>query len=234
MCGRYSQTKPLGQLRKQFPFAQSEPQWLPRFNIAPSQEGMVIVNDGIGTLKLMRWGLVPFWAKEESIGHKMINARAETLAEKPAYRDAFKKKRCLILADGFYEWKKAGGARLPHRFVMSNREPFAFAGLWDSWKRQDDAELKTFTIITTTSNDICRTVHDRMPAILDGAHYEQWLDPRVSEVTELAPLLRPYVSESMQCYQVSTLVNNPCNDDPKCAEPLSMTLDLVNQTTLLL
>src|SRR5437588_6345450 len=154
MGGRDSQSKALAQLKKRFPFAQVDPEWLPRFNLAAGQQAPVITNDGF-SLKLMRWGLVPFWASDETVGYKMTNARAETIADKPAYRSCFERKRCLVLADGFYEWKKGTGAKSPYRFVMCDDRAFAFGGLWDAWKGRDGGVLETFTIITITPNELC-------------------------------------------------------------------------------
>ncbi len=230
MCGRYSQTKALAELKKRFPFGQGSPEWLPRFNLAAGQQAPVIINEGL-SLKLMRWGLVPFWANDEKIGYKMINARAETIADRPAYRNSFERKRCLVLADGFYEWKKTTGLKSPYRFVMRDQAAFAFAGLWDSWKGREGGRLETFTIITTTPNELCQSVHDRMPVILGTDDYEQWLDRKVTESAKLTPLLRSYPAEEMLSYPVSTIVNNARNDDPRCTEPLASRLDFSNHHT---
>jgi putative SOS response-associated peptidase YedK len=168
----------------------------------------------------MRWGLIPFWAKDESIGYKMINARAETVAEKPAYRKAFEQRRCLVLADGFYEWKKVDGGKVPHRFVVGNKEPFAFAGLWERWWRPDGEGLQTFTIITTEPNELAREVHNRMPVILAPEHYEKWLDSQFNDVTTLRSMLTPFPASRMKCHAVSPYVSNARNEGPQCIVPV--------------
>jgi putative SOS response-associated peptidase YedK len=165
---------------------------------------------------MMHWGLVPSWAKDASIGNKMINARAETLTEKRTFKALLGRKRCLVLADGFYEWQKRERGKLPMRFVLKDREPFAFAGLWDRWRRPDGNELQSFTIITTGANDLLRPVHDRMPVILDREGEGEWLNMDLKDTTKLIPLLKPYPSGDMEAYCVSKLVNSPTNDRPEC------------------
>ena len=170
---------------------------------------------------MMRWGLVPFWAKEASIGYKMINAKSETLAEKPSFRKPFKEKRCLVLADGFYEWEKTDKKnKVPYRFVLKNRQPFAFAGLWDVWKTPEGDTLLSFTIITTRANELMERIHDRMPVILNEKDEAKWLDPEFKDTDKLSSLLQPYPSEQMVAYKVSTIVNSPKNDTPSCIEPV--------------
>ncbi len=191
----------------------------PRYNIAPGQEAPVVVHDGGKSLEMMKWGLVPSWAKDPSIGNRMINARAETLAEKPSFKRLIGKKRCLVLADGFYEWRKEGKGKVPMRITLRGGEPFSFAGLWDSWKKPDGGELRSFTIITTQANDLLRPIHDRMPVILDQEGDEKWLDAEYKEVHKLLALLAPYPADRMEAYDVSPLVNSPRNDLPQCVEP---------------
>ena len=166
---------------------------------------------------MMQWGLVPSWAKDPSIGNKMINARAETLAEKPSFKGLIGKRRCLVLADGFYEWRKEGKGKIPMRFTLRGGEPFSFAGLWDSWKKPAGGELFSFTIITTQANNLLRPIHERMPVILNKEGEEKWLDPDFKEIHEL---LVPYPVEMMEFYDVSKLVNSPRNDLPQCISPL--------------
>src|SRR3990172_2064564 len=167
------------------------------------------------------WGLVPFWAKEPSIGYKMINAKSETLSEKPSFRKPFKEKRCLVLADGFYEWEKTDKKnKVPYRFVLKNRQPFAFAGLWDVWKTPEGDTLLSFTIITTRANELMERIHDRMPVILNEKDEAKWLDPEFKDTDKLSSLLQPYPSEQMVAYKVSTIVNSPKNDTPSCIEPV--------------
>ena len=194
----------------------------PRYNIAPSQNSpTLMVKEDRRVLVMMRWGLVPFWAKEPSIGYKMINAKSETLSEKPSFRKPFKEKRCLVLADGFYEWEKTDKKnKVPYRFVLKNRQPFAFAGLWDVWKTPEGDTLLSFTIITTRANELMERIHDRMPVILNEKDEAKWLDPEFKDTDKLSSLLQPYPSEQMVAYKVSTIVNSPKNDTPSCIEPV--------------
>ena len=168
----------------------------------------------------MRWGLIPFWAKDANIGYEMINARAETVAEKPAFRESFKSRRCLIPADGFYEWKKVGKAKQPFHFGMHDDSLFAFAGIWDRWKNPVGEVIETCSILTTTANALLADVHDRMPVIMPLGHYDLWLDPGFKNTGDLRELLRPYEPSLMRRYPVSTRVNLVKNDDPDCASEL--------------
>ena len=184
---------------------------------APTQDAPVVVqHKDVRVLKMMRWGLIPSWAKEESVGNRMINARAETIAEKPSFRNSFKRRRCLVLADGFYEWRKltGGGKKIPMRIVLRSKEPFAFAGLWDIWVNPEGEEIESFTIITTEANQLLQDIHNRMPVILREEQEETWLSPEV-DAQELLSILKPFPGE-MEAYSVSTLVNSPSNDDPRC------------------
>jgi putative SOS response-associated peptidase YedK len=174
----------------------------------------VILNEGDRVIQLLRWGLVPFWAKDPSIGSQMINARAETLAEKPAFRNALKKRRCLVLADGFYEWKKAPTGKIPMRITLASGEPFAFAGLWENWDTPDGDVLRTFTIVTTTPNALLEPIHNRMPVILRPEHEPLWMDNAADPAAWL-DVLRPYPAELMTAYPVSKRVNFVGNDDPE-------------------
>jgi putative SOS response-associated peptidase YedK len=221
MCGRYTQTIDVETLQRRFGFNSGGVTLEPRYNLAPGQEAPVVIGEGTRILKLMRWGLVPYWAKEASIGYKMINARAETLMQKPSFKKSFRERRCLVLADGFYEWRKLKGKRtgVPMRFTLKSREPFAFAGLWDAWKKPDGDILLSFTIITTEANELLRPIHDRMPVILRPRDEDKWLDPDLKNVDHLIPLLLPYPSDMMEGYEVSTLVNSPKNDVPECIMP---------------
>jgi putative SOS response-associated peptidase YedK len=221
MCGRYTQTVDLETLKDRFGFVTSEVTLGPRYNIAPTQEAPVVIKEDSRILKMMRWGLVPYWAKDESIGYRMINARAETIAQKPSFKKPFKERRCLVLADGFYEWKKTErkGLKIPMRFVLKSRMPFAFAGLWDVWQKPGGDRLLSFTIITTEANDLMRPIHNRMPVILHRENEELWLDPELKDFNKLASLLTPYPSDMMESYEVAPLVNSPRNDTPECIEP---------------
>lgn len=194
-----------------------------RYNIAPTQESVVIAaGDDMKRLAMMRWGLIPFWAKDESIGNRMINARSETVAEKRAFAGLLKKKRCLVVADGFYEWRrdKKNKTKTPFRFTLKDGAPFAFAGLWDMWKNPDGENVFSYTIITTVANELVGEVHERMPVILTPAAEREWLDRRITEPGKLAALLSPADSGAMAAYEVSTVVNSPANDTPECIRPV--------------
>jgi putative SOS response-associated peptidase YedK len=221
MCGRFSLSTGLTTLKEKFQFIFTD-ETKPKYNIAPSQSILTVVqNDNNRVGKQMKWGLIPFWAKDIKIGYKMINARAETIDEKPAYKHPFQKQRCLILADGFYEWKKQGKEKQPYRFQLKNGEPFAFAGLWDRWDKGEET-LYSCTIITTKPNNLTKEVHDRMPVILPEDAYDLWLNPNMTDTDYLKSLLVPYPEEEMAAYPVSTLVNSPKNDIPSVLEPIQL------------
>ena len=167
----------------------------------------------------LRWGLVPGWAKDPAIGSRLINARAETAAEKPAFRTALRRRRCLVAADGFYEWQQAGRTKQPYFIHLRDDRPFALAGLWEAWEGADHAWLETCTLLTTEPNDVVRPIHDRMPVILPPQAYSCWLDPAIEDPRQLAPLLVPYPSDQMEAYRVGRLVNSPSHDAPGCIEP---------------
>ena len=220
MCGRYTQTADPAKLARRFRLEPPGPGISRRYNIAPTQDAPVIANDAPKNIRMMRWGLVPSWAKDAAIGNRMINARAETLSEKPSFKKPLERRRCLVLADGFYEWRVAAGrAKIPVRIVMKSHEPFAFAGLWDLWRDPEGRELASFTIITTEANELLKPIHDRMPVILRPEDEDRWLDPGPTDTAKLAPLLKPYLTEEMEAYDVSTRVNSPKNDDPVCITP---------------
>jgi putative SOS response-associated peptidase YedK len=225
MCGRYTLSVPLSNLIDTFDISPPEFDYVPRFNIAPTQVVPIIAQDGEGRrMGRLRWGLVPFWAKDPGIGNRMINARSETVAEKPAFRNAFRKRRCLVPADGFFEWKKEGteegkkASKTPYWIHLPEREPFSFAGLWERWAPEGAEELFTFTILTTQAAPSIEAIHPRMPVILSPRHRDRWLDPDASS-EELLPLLRPFSEGDLSSYPVSTLVNSPRNDTPECIEP---------------
>lgn len=222
MCGRYTLSSKGDEVALLFDL-QEIPQLPLRYNIAPTQETAVVRVERPGAprrLDLLRWGLIPYWAKEASIGNRMINARAESVAEKPAYRWSFRKKRCLIPADGFYEWKKMGKAKQPYLIRRKDARPFAFAGLWDRWQDPERGPLDTFTILTTDANDLIRPLHDRMPVILDPRDFDLWLDPALDVRERLQPLLAPFDPEQMETFPVSRAVNSPANDVADCIAPL--------------
>ena len=226
MCGRYVNTLPWSEMVELYRItegATAAPNFPPRYNVAPTQDVPVVrlASGGGGReLALLRWGLVPSWAKDIAIGAKMINARAETVAEKPSFRSAYRSRRCLIVADGFYEWKKqAGGTKQPYHITLEGARSFAFAGLWERWeKATDGAPVETCAIVTTAANDFIAPIHGRMPVILDADAHDAWLDPTASPETTQA-FLGPYRG-AMEAYPVSTHVNNPRNDDAACVEAL--------------
>ncbi len=216
MCGRYTLTVDPADLMERFDLSSADFVSTPRFNIAPTQTVAVVLNESPRTLTGARWGLVPSWAKDISIGYKMINARAETLDEKPSYRTLLKKRRCLILADSFYEWKKeAGGGKTPTRLMLANGAPFAMAGLWDAWKTPDGERIKSCTIITTSPNALAAQVHDRMPAILSREAEAEWVNIANDDPGYLKSLLGAYPAELMKTYVVSNAVNNVRHDAPE-------------------
>jgi putative SOS response-associated peptidase YedK len=220
MCGRFTLTDEIIYLQEFFQFEYSG-ETTPRYNISPGQNILTVVSDGNNRMgKDMKWGLVPNWAKDMKIGYKMINARAETIDTKPSFRNAFRKRRCLILADGYYEWQKSEQGKKPFRFVMKNATPFAFAGLWETWTKKEQ-QLISCTIITTDSNEVAKDVHDRMPVILPPNSYDQWLDPAFENTEQLKMLLKPYPSDEMEKYAVSTLVNTARNEGPELIAPLN-------------
>ena len=186
---------------------------------------LTVRSDGsVNRAAMMRWGLAPSWAKDPKIGSRMINARAETLAERPSFRAAYRRRRCLIVADSFYEWKREGRNRTPMRIMLESEELFAFAGLWEAWKRPDDSWLTSCAIVTTSANELVAEIHDRMPVILDPDVESVWLDPDIDDTAALSDLLVPYPSELMTAYEVSQIVNSAANDAPECIAPIGRLL----------
>ncbi len=224
MCGRFTLTVDPGDLQAVFPQFSFPLAPQPRFNIAPSQPVLVLPNDQRSAADHFLWGLIPSWARDPSIATQLINARAETLAEKPSFRGSYKYKRCLIFADGFYEWQSQPGTAIktPYYIHLKTRRPFAFAGLWDEWHAPDGSQLKTCAIITTTPNLLMASLHNRMPVILPPAAYPAWLDPAPQKPETLQRWLDPYPADEMAAYPVSTLVNSPANDRPELLTPRSL------------
>lgn len=221
MCGRFRVARSKEVLEEVFDAEDSlsPVQWKPRYNVAPGQAVLAVRQDAewpVRRLAPLRWGLIPAWAKDAAVGYKMINARAESAAARPAFREAMRSRRCLIPADGFYEWKRAGKEKLPFCFTLADDAPFAFAGLWEQWRNPQGEAVESCTILTTAPNDLVRDVHDRMPVILAPEAYELWLDPGFTRVEELQPLLKPYAG-AMRRYRVSSRVNQVKNDDAGCA-----------------
>ena len=224
MCGRFTLRTPASVIAAQFALLEVSP-FAPRFNIAPSQPAPVIrLRPGRlaqRELVWLRWGLIPSWADDPRIGNRTINARAETAAERPAFRAAFRQRRCLIVADGFYEWQSSGSRKQPYYIHLEQQQPFAIAGLWETWEGPDHAAIESCTLLTTEPNSLVRPIHDRMPAIVAPDEYTAWLDPTQQRPEQLLPLLQPYPSEAMTAYQVSPRVNSPAIDDPQCIEPVA-------------
>jgi putative SOS response-associated peptidase YedK len=222
MCGRFTITLDPAEFEEEFDLENIPEDYGPRYNVAPSQGVWVIRDPTQRKVEKMRWGLVPFWAKDLSIGSRMINARAETLQEKPAFRTAFQKQRCLILADGFYEWDKGSsgkGPSIPHYFYLKEHKPFMFAGLWESWGPKESEPVLSCTIITCQPNELLAQYHDRMPVILDKSTAWEWVrDERDS--AQLSSLLRPYPADEMDEHQVSTMVNKPAMDELAMIRPV--------------
>jgi len=251
MCGRFTLTTGLKVLAERFGTPPPPPDLasrVPRYNIAPTQAVIVVGDDGKRYMTQMRWGLIPSWAKAEPVGPArrrpdgtraatgpahgdiggykpsvgpLINARAETLSEKAAFRAALKKRRCIIPADGFYEWQKKAGVKRPVRIILKSREPFGFAGLWEHWMSPEGEEVLSCVIVTTEANALLKPVHDWMPAILTRESEVVWLDPKIQEAEKLLPLLRPYPSDLMEFYPVSRDVNSPAVDKPGVIEPVN-------------
>ena len=221
MCGRFTLTVDTAELQDSFPQFSMPAEGRPRFNIAPSQPVLVLPNDGSNTADYFTWGLIPAWAKDPSIGSRLINARAETLSEKPSFRGSYKYHRCLIFADGFYEWKLQPGTKTktPYFIRLASGKPLTFAGLWDEWHSPDGSQVKSCTIITTEPNGLMSRLHNRMPVILPESAYTQWLDPAPRRAEELQGLLVPYPADEMSAYPVSALVNSPANDRAECLAP---------------
>ncbi len=222
MCGRYTLASSPTSLTETFPEFEFPDELTPRYNITPSQPIAVVPNNGSGQVEFYRWGLIPSWAKDPKIGNRMINARSETLAEKPSFRNAYKRRRCLVLADGYYEWRKDnGGPKTPFYIRMESEKPFGFAGLWETWKPSGETEpVLSCSIITCAANEFTEPIHHRMPVILDQDAYDLWLEPDECPPTTLNHLLTPYAHEDMVAFPVSRLVNQPKNDSPECIVPV--------------
>ena len=216
MCGRFTLTATVDQLIDRFDieFFLQEEEYLPSYNVAPSQSVLAVINNGAhNKMGFLRWGLIPPWAKDISIGYKMINARAETLTEKPSFRNAYKKKRCLIVADSFYEWKRIDSkTKTPMRIKLKSDELFAMAGLWESWKSPEGKSIFSCSVITTQPNELVQDIHDRMPVILKPEDEKFWLDSSITDTTKLQHLLKPLDQRLMEVYEVSPLVNSPKNN----------------------
>jgi putative SOS response-associated peptidase YedK len=225
MCGRHRLSRRKQIIEEHFDSVSGEEDWSPRYNVAPTQPVPIIrqhPKEPRRELSLVRWGLIPSWAKDASGSARMINARSETAATLPAFRDAFRARRCIVPADGFYEWHRVGKTKQPFCFEVNGGELFAFAGLWERWKDVDSKPLETCSILTTTPNAVTSNVHDRMPVILDPSSYDVWLDPGFADVAAVAELLRPCDARRMRSYPVSARVNSVVNDDADCCVPVEL------------
>lgn len=220
MCGRFALTAPASAIAEIFQ-VDVLPDVLPRYNVAPTtQVACVVQDDGKRTLQEFRWGLIPFWAKDKKIAYKTINARAETVASKPAFRSAFKRRRLLVIADGFYEWQRSGKKKIPHLVQLDDGRPFGMAGLWETWTDPETGEeVRTCSIVTTGGNDLMKPIHDRMPVILPEGTWDLWLDPKVDDPKVLQELLVPYPAEGMRERKVSSAVGNVKNKGPEVQGP---------------
>jgi putative SOS response-associated peptidase YedK len=227
MCGRYRLARGKAAFAKIFGVRPEDFEWAERYNIAPTQVVPVVRQHPKEQVRLManlRWGLVPYWADDISMGARMINARSEEAASKPAFRESLKRRRCLVPADGFYEWKMAGKTRQPYCFQLADDSVFAFAGIWDRWKNPKDPQgppVESFSVLTTKPNAVTADVHDRMPVILPPEHYDLWLDPGFGDSAALAELLAPFDARLMRKYPVSSRVNSVANDDAQWSEPVA-------------
>ena len=218
MCGRFSITTTWEELEDRFAVDIPQDLYKPRYNAAPSQNMLVIPEETPHQADFYRWGLIPHWAKDAKIGNRLINARAETIVEKPSFKSSFEKHRCLVLADSFYEWDKKSAKHVPYRIILQGGKPFAFAGIYDYWRSVKGELIKSFAIITTQSNDLLSKIHDRMPVILSKEDEARWLDSAL-ELKNAKELLKEYPSNEMEMYPVSTLVNNPRNDMADVLKP---------------
>jgi putative SOS response-associated peptidase YedK len=222
MCGRFVRKSSGEEIALEFDIGLNDISFLlePSYNIAPGNAVAAVVKRDRLTVKAFRWGLIPPWAKDEKTGYKMINARAETLSGKPSFKKPFQRKRCLVIADGFYEWGGRGGQKVPYYFHLKDPVPMGLAGLFESWRGPDGGALDSCTIITTAANSLMQPVHDRMPAIIARKDYHLWLDNDVFDEKAMGVLLRPYPPETMDCHQVARLVNSPRNNSIQCIQPV--------------
>ena len=224
MCGRFTITLDADELKESMELSSLPNDWRPRFNVAPTQLVVVVTDANIRQGEWMRWGLIPGWAKDMEIGSRLINARSETITEKPSFRSAFVQRRCILLADGFYEWQRSEDKKvpsIPYFFYRKGHKPFGIAGLWETWQNPAGEEIRSCTIITTAANELVRPVHDRMPVLLDKSNMWTWILPGAPE--QHLALLKPYPDEAMESHIVSKTVNDPARDAPECLTPVNQT-----------
>jgi putative SOS response-associated peptidase YedK len=225
MCGRYRLSRRKQLVEKHFATDEWEGNWEPRYNIAPTQPVPVIRQDSkkpVRHLSLICWGLIPSWSKDSSASAKMINARSETASALSAFRESLRLRRCLVPADGFYEWQRTGKAKQPFCFEVNDGELFAFAGIWDRWRDSTGTVVETCSILTTTPNAVTASIHDRMPVIVDPESYDLWLDPGMSDTRVVSHVLRPFDARQMRCYPVNTRINHTANDDEDCSKRVEL------------
>lgn len=220
MCGRFVLESPVDSIMNEFNAERPSFQLEKSFNVSPGQTVLLLISEGKRKLIPCRWGYIPSWSKDEKIGNRMINARAETIAEKPSFKNAFKKRRCMVIADGFYEWRHRNNTKSPFFIRLKSKRPFGLAGLYNVWTSPDGKPLCTCTIVTTEANRILREIHGRMPAIISKKKYDVWLDPAINDSSELLPLLQPYPADEIEFFEVSKRVNSPKNDSPENIQPL--------------
>ncbi|MBD8136765.1 SOS response-associated peptidase [Bacillus sp. CFBP 13597] len=222
MCGRFTLFTDIEEIKERFDIQGSfDEEYQFSYNIAPSQSVLSVINDGVrNRLGFLRWGLIPIWAKDEKAGYKMINARAETIAEKASFRNAYRKKRCMIIADSFYEWKKTPERKIPMRIKLKNHAPFGMAGLWESWKSPEGISIYSCSVITTVPNELMTSIHDRMPVILKPEDEKDWLNPSINDPAYLQQYLKSFDSEQMEAFEVSTDVNSTKNNSPNLIQQI--------------
>ncbi|MGG3498016.1 SOS response-associated peptidase [Peribacillus simplex] len=222
MCGRFTLFTDIEEIKDRFDIQGSfDEEYQFSYNIAPSHSVLSVINDGArNRLGYLRWGLIPFWAKDEKVGYKMINARAESIAEKASFKNAYKKKRCLIIADSFYEWKKEPERKIPMRIKLKNHAPFGMAGLWESWKSPEGINIYSCSVITTVPNELMTSIHDRMPVILKPEDEKDWLNPSINDPAHLQQYLKSFDPEQMEAFEVSTDVNSTKNNSPNLIQQI--------------
>jgi len=217
MCGRFTLTT-MDDIVNEFDLSQPPLGFEPRYNIAPTQQAWVVTNRSPRVVESFRWGLVPHWAKDMSIGSKLLNARGETLADKPSFRNAYERRRCLVVADGFFEWRRAGKRKVPH-YAHNRSGLVAFAGLWERWRKPDGERLLSFTVVTTEPNKLIAPLHNRMPVVIGKQDYGRWLHEEPLPPEALDDLIRPADEDQFELFEVAPIVNSPHNDEPACVEP---------------
>ena len=220
MCGRFARFSKKPVIIEEFGIEEIGFDFEAGYNIAPGRDIAAVTGGDKKRLVKLRWGLIPSWSKDPAAGYKMINARAETIAGKPSFRTAFRKRRCLIIADGFFEWKKDGKLKVPYYITLKSARPFGFAGLYERWVSPEGEEINSCTIITTQANGMLKPIHDRMPVIVDRKDEDFWLNPEINETERLSHILKPFDSDAMTAFEVGMIVNSPANNSPECITPV--------------